>query len=70
LGTLRDRAVLSEELYREIKGLGGFRNILVHRYLDINPDEVFESFQKGLVIFPAFAQEVLAWLDATVSSAD
>jgi uncharacterized protein YutE (UPF0331/DUF86 family) len=70
LGTLRDRAVISEELYREIKGLGGFRNILVHRYLDINPDEVFESFQKGLVIFPAFAREILAWLDSTVSSAD
>jgi len=70
LGTLRDRAVISEELYREIKGLGGFRNILVHRYLDINPDEVFESFQKGLVVFPAFAREILAWLDATVSSAD
>jgi uncharacterized protein YutE (UPF0331/DUF86 family) len=70
LGTLRDRAVISKELYREIKGLGGFRNILVHRYLDINPDEVFESFQKGLVVFPAFAREILAWLDATVSSAD
>lgn len=70
LGTLRDRAVISEELYREIKGLGGFRNILVHRYLDINPDEVFESFQQGLVVFPAFAREILAWLDTTVSSAD
>jgi uncharacterized protein YutE (UPF0331/DUF86 family) len=70
LAALRDRAVISEEVYREIKGLGGFRNILVHRYLDINPDEVFESFQKGLVVFPEFAREILAWLDATVSSAD
>jgi uncharacterized protein YutE (UPF0331/DUF86 family) len=70
LGTLRDRAVISEELYRDIKGLGGFRNILVHRYLDINPDEVFESFQKGLVVFPAFAREILAWLDWALSSAD
>lgn len=70
LGTLRDRAVISKGLYRDIKGLGGFRNILVHRYLDINPAEVFESFQKGLVIFPAFAREILAWLDTTVSSAD
>jgi uncharacterized protein YutE (UPF0331/DUF86 family) len=44
--------------------LDGFRNILVHRYLGINPDEVFDNFQKGLVVFPAFAQEILAWLDA------
>jgi uncharacterized protein YutE (UPF0331/DUF86 family) len=70
LGILKDRAVISEELYQNIKGLGGFRNILVHRYLDINPDEVFESFQKGLVVFPAFAREILAWLDTTISSAD
>lgn len=70
LGTLRHRAVISEDLYQEIKGLGGFRNILVHRYLDINPDEVFESFQKGLVVFPVFAREILAWLDTIVSSAD
>ncbi|GAB4541557.1 MAG: hypothetical protein Kow0063_32490 [Anaerolineae bacterium] len=69
LGMLRDKAVISEELYRDIKGLGGFRNILVHRYLDINPDEVFESFQKGLVVFPAFAREILAWMDETLSSA-
>lgn len=26
-------------------------------------DEVFENFQKGLGVFPRFAQEVLAWLD-------
>ena len=50
----------------QIKGLDGFRNILVHRYLGINPDEVFDNFQKGLVVFPAFAQEILAWLDAQV----
>jgi uncharacterized protein YutE (UPF0331/DUF86 family) len=46
--------------------LGAFRNILVQRYLGIDPDEVFGNFQKGLVVFPAFAQEILAWLDAQV----
>ena len=63
LQTLRDKGVISQELYRQIRGLGGFRNILVHRYLGIDPDEVFENFQKGLVVFPAFAQEILVWLD-------
>ena len=61
---LRDRAVISAELYDQIKGLGGFRNILVHRYLGIDPGEVFDNFQKGLIVFPAFAGEILAWLDA------
>jgi uncharacterized protein YutE (UPF0331/DUF86 family) len=63
LESLRDKAVFSEGLYRRIKGLGGFRNILIHRYLGIDPQEVFENFHKGLEVFPRFAQEVLAWLD-------
>jgi len=66
LQALQDKAVISAGLYSRIRGLGGFRNILVHRYLGIDPDEVFDHFQKGLVVFPAFAQEILAWLDAQI----
>jgi uncharacterized protein YutE (UPF0331/DUF86 family) len=60
---LRDRDVISAALYRQIKGLGGFRNILVHRYLDIDPDEVVQNLKKGLKVFPRFAAQVLSWLD-------
>jgi len=60
---LHDQAVISTELYHRLKGLGGFRNILVHRYLDIDPGELLDNFQKGLTVFPRFAQEILAWLD-------
>jgi uncharacterized protein YutE (UPF0331/DUF86 family) len=63
LEALHDQKVISKELYRQIRGLGGFRNILIHRYLGIDPREVFENFGKGLVVFPRFAREVLAWLD-------
>ena len=63
LQRLTEKGVLSESLYRRIKGLGGFRNILIHRYLVINPREVLEYFHKGLDIFPRFAQEILTWLD-------
>ncbi len=55
--------VISAQLYQHLKGLGGFRNILVHSYLNINTTIVFEHFQKALDIFPVFAQEILAWLD-------
>jgi len=63
LESLHDKEVISEELYRQIRGLGGFRNILIHRYLGIDPHEVLENFHKGLEVFPRFAQEVMAWLD-------
>lgn len=67
LESLRDKEVLSQELYDQIKGLGGFRNILVHHYVEIDPLEVFENFQKGLVVFPRWEQEILNWLDTIES---
>ena len=68
LEALQENDVISAELYQQIKGLGGFRNILVHGYLGIDIDQVFDNFQKGLEVFPAFAQEILAWLDIQVGN--
>jgi uncharacterized protein YutE (UPF0331/DUF86 family) len=63
LEMLRDQRVISKELHQQIKGLGGFRNILVHGYLKIDPRQVFDNLGKGLAVFPHFAQEVLDWID-------
>jgi uncharacterized protein YutE (UPF0331/DUF86 family) len=60
---LRDKAVISDDLYQQMKGLGGFRNVLVHLYQEIDPRQVWESYQKGMIAFPQFAQEILAWLE-------
>jgi uncharacterized protein YutE (UPF0331/DUF86 family) len=67
LAGLRDKGVISDNLYSQMKGLGGFRNILIHRYLGIDPAEVFENFQKSLDVFPEFAQEILTWLDTLIA---
>ncbi len=63
LNSLCDKQVLSTALYGRIKGLGGFRNILVHHYLEIDPREVAENFRKALDVLPRWSQEILAWLD-------
>jgi len=60
---LFEKGVISEELYKQIRGLGGFRNIQIHRYTGIDPDLVFENFHRGLKVFPRFAGEVLAWME-------
>lgn len=60
---LRDRSVISEELYAGIEGLGGLRNILVHRYLDIDSDEVVAHRERLLERMPRFASEVLSWIE-------
>lgn len=60
---LRDKGVISSALFEQIKGLGGFRNVLVHMYQEIDPALVADSLHKGLAAFPQFAQEILHWLD-------
>lgn len=60
---LRDKEVISPELFGQIKGLGGFRNVLVHLYQEIDPALVADSLQKGLTAFPQFAQEIFLWLE-------
>jgi uncharacterized protein YutE (UPF0331/DUF86 family) len=64
LEMLRDLEVIPTELYAQMKGLGGFRNILVHGYLKVDPRHVYENLGKGLRVFPRFAQAILAWMDA------
>jgi len=64
LQALEEQGVISNDLYRQLRGLGGLRNILVHRYLQIDPDEVLAHYRKGLDVFPRFAEEILSWLDA------
>jgi uncharacterized protein YutE (UPF0331/DUF86 family) len=60
---LLEKNVISEELYSQIKGLGSLRNILVHQYVQIDLDIVFNSFHKSLKVFPLFAQEIMGWME-------
>lgn len=59
---LVEKQVISRELYAELRGLGGFRNILVHGYISINHELVYVHFRKGLTSFPRFIAEIERWL--------
>jgi uncharacterized protein YutE (UPF0331/DUF86 family) len=54
--------VISADLTRRLRGLGGFRNLLVHEYLRIDPALVHESLER-LDDLRDFVAEVIAWLD-------
>lgn len=63
LDALAEQGVISAGLNAELEGLGGFRNLLVHEYIELDPVEVHRHFQASFGIFSWFAREVLAWLD-------
>jgi len=64
LSGLARHQVLSTELRQRLDGLGGFRNLLVHDYLRLDPDRVRERLQRAPTDFSDFAREVGSWLDS------
>lgn len=64
IAQLERSGVISRELRQRLKGLGGFRNILVHDYLRLDPDRVTEQLKRAPSDFSAFAAALRTWLDS------
>jgi uncharacterized protein YutE (UPF0331/DUF86 family) len=59
---LAAHAVVDEHLRARLKGLGGFRNVLVHGYLELDPDRVADHLAKAPADFSEFLRAIRAWL--------
>jgi len=59
---LGQRGVLSRELVERLRGLGGFRNLLAHGYMEVDPDKVYDALQRSVADFTDFQREVDGWL--------
>ena len=46
-----------------MKGLGGFRNILVHEYLKMDEHKVYEALQTGLTDMEDFISDAIRWIE-------
>jgi len=53
--------VLSPDFARRLAPLAGFRNILIHEYMQIDWDQVYKNLQ-GLDDLITFAGEIRGWL--------
>lgn len=40
------RKIIKGSIYKHLKGLGGFRNVLAHEYLDLSDDEIYKNLKK------------------------
>lgn len=63
LQQLMTRHVIAPELYERLKGLGGFRNILVHGYLRLDPEYVIHALRKAPRDFSEFAVSIRRWCE-------
>jgi uncharacterized protein YutE (UPF0331/DUF86 family) len=61
---LGQRGILPPEFVSAVRGMPGFRNILVHDYLAVDPGIVWDMLQTGPVQFREFIHYVAACLRA------
>lgn len=64
LEQLAARGVIEGELRERLRGLGGFRNILVHGYLRIDSDRVSAGLSTSARDFSEFSLAIGRWLEA------
>ncbi|MBU0880325.1 DUF86 domain-containing protein, partial [Patescibacteria group bacterium] len=60
---LADEKIYSKNLANKLWGLGGFRNILVHNYITIDLNLVYDHLEKGIPAFKEYAKAVAKFLD-------
>ncbi|HHT9125584.1 MAG TPA: type VII toxin-antitoxin system HepT family RNase toxin [Candidatus Brocadiia bacterium] len=60
---LGENNILPYEFAQKISPIAGFRNILIHEYIDINWDEVYKNLQ-NIEDFYQFINYISQWLAA------
>jgi len=64
---LADRKVISRSLSDQLSGLAGFRNLLVHDYIKLDPVRVLDNLRRAPKDFSEFAREIRDWLEGRPS---
>lgn len=59
---LQKKGVISPGLTGKLKSMKGFRNILVHRYGEVDDELVFSFLKKNLQDFDRFRKEIVSFV--------
>ena len=62
IDNLENKKILPEKIVKIIREMKGFRNILVHKYGELNDEQAFESIKDGLQDFDLIIKEIEMFL--------
>ncbi|AUX08402.1 hypothetical protein AArcSl_0756 [Halalkaliarchaeum desulfuricum] len=60
--SLGDAGIISRETQEKLAEAAGFRNVLAHRYGDVDHDLVYDVLHNDLHWFERFQQEIAQWI--------
>jgi uncharacterized protein YutE (UPF0331/DUF86 family) len=60
---LIQQGVVSPDLQDRFEGMAGFRNVLVHDYVRLDPEMVLDVLERAPEDFSLFAQDIRRWLE-------
>ncbi len=59
---LAELGILPVDFARKLAGMAGFRNVLVHMYLEVDLQRVYRYLQENLEDFELFSRYISEWL--------
>lgn len=59
---LSAKKIISEDLAKGLEGFGGFRNVLIHEYIELDSKKVYEALTGKLDILERFKKEIAEWV--------
>lgn len=59
---LSAKKIISQDLAKGLEGFGGFRNVLIHEYIELDSKKVYEALTGKLDILERFKKEIAEWV--------
>lgn len=59
---LYEKKIINEKLFQKLRGIAGFRNILVHEYEKVDKEIIYQSLQSRMSQFQEFKKQALRFL--------
>ena len=54
--------ILPQDFAQELAGLSGLRNVIVHRYIAVDDELIYQFLQRCVTDFETFSQHIVAYL--------
>ncbi len=60
--------ILPQDFAQELTGMPGLRNVIVHRYMTVDHELIYQFLQRCVTDFETFSQHIVDYLQANVGA--